>query len=99
MPCIAIKTQEFITAELQESPRPSDKQLYLQVHGEMLSELIFKQFKITDERPASAFTLAPHRDNQDEARFYTQDLSQMEETPSQEQDFPTATEEDHEIPL
>ena len=63
MPCIAIKTQELITNELLESPRSADRMLYLQVHGEMLSELIFKQFKIADERPASAFTLAPHRDN------------------------------------
>lgn len=96
MPCITIKTHEWITAELHDVPH-NKEELYLQVHGEMLSELIFKQFKIAESRPASAFTLAPYRDNQDEARFYTQDLSQMEETPSKEENF--LTEDDQEIPL
>lgn len=77
LPCIAIKTQEWVTAELMEQEYPGE-QFCLQLHGEMLSELIFKQFTIAESRPASAFTLAPERNNQDDARFYTQDILSQE---------------------
>lgn len=53
----------------------------------MLSELIFKQFAIAYSRPTSAITLAPYDDNRDEARLlYTQDLSELSKTPSNEKD-------------
>ena len=83
MPCISINAQELITQELVED---SSKlmNLHLQLHGEMLSEIIFKQFVIGDSRPTSAITLAPYDDNKDEARLYTQEISEFSDTPSKE---------------
>ena len=61
MPCVAIKTEQFITIDLQDNP--VDRMLCLQVDEEKLRELIGKQYKLADERPTSAFTLAPNLDN------------------------------------
>ena len=78
MPCVSIKDAEWITDVIQDDPKSLLPSLQLQVHGEMLSELIFKQFQIggtTDSRPASAITDLKNEDERDEARMYTQEPS------------------------
>ena len=42
MPCVSVKDAEWIMNSIQEDPESSLPTLQLQIHGEMLSELIFK---------------------------------------------------------
>ena len=57
LPCVSIKHSEWVTSSLNDDKDilPS---LQLQIHGEILSELIFKQFAMMDplKRPTSAIT-------------------------------------------
>lgn len=78
MPCVSIKDAEWITTAIDDNAQTSLPSLQLQVHGEMLSELIFKQFAMgkTDSRPTSALTEFKNDDEKDEARMYTQEPSQ-----------------------
>lgn len=69
MPCLTIKSQE--TLQMAFSPDDAlvaDEKLFLLVQGEMLSELIFKQFVIKDARPTSAINKGSREDESDENR-------------------------------
>ena len=86
MPCVSIKDAEWITSSLQEDPKNNSlPTLQLQVHGEMLSELVFKQFVIGDKdsRPTSSLTEFKTLNDEkcDEARMLSQELSQDESEP------------------
>ena len=61
--------------------------LFLQVQGELLSDIIFKQFAMTDSRPTSAITGLGAEDG-DRARLFIEQGSAQDSTPSRDEILP-----------